>query len=55
MEWLGERHRFDVDYDDILQKSYQCHCCTGYTPYDVTHASDNFQKLYDLAVDLIRR
>uniref|UniRef100_A0A3Q2SSW7 Glutamine--tRNA ligase n=1 Tax=Fundulus heteroclitus TaxID=8078 RepID=A0A3Q2SSW7_FUNHE len=27
----------------------------GYTPYDVTHASDNFQKLYDLAVDLIRR
>ncbi|MEQ2167763.1 putative glutamine--tRNA ligase, partial [Goodea atripinnis] len=28
---------------------------TGYTPYDITHASDNFQKLYDLAVDLIRR
>uniref|UniRef100_A0A8C7YZ75 Glutamine--tRNA ligase n=1 Tax=Oryzias sinensis TaxID=183150 RepID=A0A8C7YZ75_9TELE len=27
----------------------------GYTPYDVTHASDHFQKLYDLAVDLIRR
>ncbi|KAK5609812.1 putative glutamine--tRNA ligase [Crenichthys baileyi] len=27
----------------------------GYTPYDITHASDNFQKLYDLAVDLIRR
>uniref|UniRef100_A0A1A7YBV8 Glutamine--tRNA ligase n=1 Tax=Iconisemion striatum TaxID=60296 RepID=A0A1A7YBV8_9TELE len=27
----------------------------GYTPYAVTHASDNFQKLYDLAVDLIRR
>uniref|UniRef100_A0A3Q2E2Q1 Glutamine--tRNA ligase n=1 Tax=Cyprinodon variegatus TaxID=28743 RepID=A0A3Q2E2Q1_CYPVA len=27
----------------------------GYTPYQVTHASDNFQKLYDLAVDLIRR
>ncbi|XP_072569267.1 glutamine--tRNA ligase [Paramormyrops kingsleyae] len=27
----------------------------GYTPYAVTHASDHFQKLYDLAVDLIRR
>ncbi|KAG9336064.1 hypothetical protein JZ751_003330 [Albula glossodonta] len=27
----------------------------GYQPYQVTHASDNFQKLYDLAVDLIRR
>lgn len=28
---------------------------TGYKPYEVTHASDHFQKLYDLAVDLIRR
>ncbi|XP_033825332.1 glutamine--tRNA ligase [Periophthalmus magnuspinnatus] len=27
----------------------------GYKPYTVTHASDNFQKLYDLAVELIRR
>lgn len=27
----------------------------GYKPYEVTHASDNFQQLYDLAVDLIRR
>lgn len=27
----------------------------GYTPYAVTHASDNFQQLFDLAVDLIRR
>ncbi|XP_037539879.1 glutamine--tRNA ligase [Nematolebias whitei] len=27
----------------------------GYEPYAVTHASDHFQKLYDLAVDLIRR
>ncbi|KAI5621950.1 glutamine--tRNA ligase, partial [Silurus asotus] len=27
----------------------------GYKPYAITHASDNFQKLYDLAVDLIRR
>uniref|UniRef100_A0A4W6EQX0 Glutamine--tRNA ligase n=1 Tax=Lates calcarifer TaxID=8187 RepID=A0A4W6EQX0_LATCA len=26
----------------------------GYKPYAVTHASDNFQQLYDLAVDLIR-
>ncbi|KTG04391.1 hypothetical protein cypCar_00023333 [Cyprinus carpio] len=28
---------------------------SGYKPYAVTHASDNFQLLYDLAVDLIRR
>lgn len=27
----------------------------GYKPYAVTHASDNFQQLYDLAVDLICR
>ncbi|XP_076022736.1 glutamine--tRNA ligase isoform X2 [Genypterus blacodes] len=27
----------------------------GYTPYAITHASDNFQQLYDLAMDLIRR
>ncbi|KAJ8257376.1 hypothetical protein GJAV_G00184940 [Gymnothorax javanicus] len=27
----------------------------GYKPYKVTHASDHFQKLYELAVDLIRR
>ncbi|XP_061113410.1 glutamine--tRNA ligase [Conger conger] len=27
----------------------------GYQPYQVTHASDHFQKLYELAVDLIRR
>ncbi|XP_076132471.1 glutamine--tRNA ligase [Alosa pseudoharengus] len=27
----------------------------GYTPYDVTHASDNFQQLYDWAEELIRR
>ncbi|XP_067096005.1 glutamine--tRNA ligase [Osmerus mordax] len=27
----------------------------GYKPYAVTHASDNFQRLFDLAVDLIRR
>lgn len=28
---------------------------SGYKPYAVTHASDQFQLLYDLAVDLIRR
>uniref|UniRef100_A0A3Q3ETX9 Glutamine--tRNA ligase n=1 Tax=Labrus bergylta TaxID=56723 RepID=A0A3Q3ETX9_9LABR len=27
----------------------------GYEPHAITHASDNFQRLYDLAVDLIRR
>jgi len=27
----------------------------GYTPFKVTHSSDYFQELYDLAVELIRR
>ncbi|XP_041348484.1 glutamine--tRNA ligase-like [Gigantopelta aegis] len=27
----------------------------GYTPYKITHASDNFQQLYEYAVDLIKR
>lgn len=27
----------------------------GFKPFDVTYSSDNFQKLYDLAEDLIRR
>ncbi|XP_031422097.1 glutamine--tRNA ligase [Clupea harengus] len=27
----------------------------GYTPYAITHASDNFQQLYDWAEELIRR
>lgn len=27
----------------------------GYEPFAITHASDNFQKLYDLALDLVRR
>ncbi|XP_030639799.1 glutamine--tRNA ligase isoform X2 [Chanos chanos] len=27
----------------------------GYKPYAITHASDNFQRLYELAVELIRR
>ena len=30
-------------------------CLVGYEPYQITHASDNFQRLYDLAVDLVRR
>ena len=30
-------------------------CHVGYEPYQITHASDNFQQLYDLAVDLVRR
>ena len=30
-------------------------CLVGYEPYEITHASDNFQQLYDLAVDLVRR
>lgn len=28
---------------------------TGYEPYKITHASDQFDRLYELAKDLIRR
>lgn len=28
---------------------------TGYKPFQVTHASDNFDKLYENAVELIKR
>ena len=34
---------------------YACVNVAGYTPYKVTHSSDYFQELYDLAVDLIKR
>ena len=27
----------------------------GFKPYKVTHSSDSFQQLYDLAVELIKR
>jgi len=27
----------------------------GYKPWKITHASDNFQKLYDFAVELIKK
>ena len=27
----------------------------GYEPWKITHASDNFQQLYDWAVELIKR
>jgi len=27
----------------------------GFEPWKITHASDNFGKLYDFAVDLIKR
>ncbi len=30
-------------------------CFAGYKPYRITHSSDYFQELYDLAVELIRR
>ena len=30
-------------------------CWSGYKPFKVTHASDNFDKLYNCAVELIKR
>ena len=33
-----------------------CFCCLlGFEPWKITHASDNFGKLYEFAVDLIKR
>ena len=31
------------------------HGNAGFKPYKVTHSSDSFQQLYDLAVELIKR
>lgn len=59
VEWLGE---FDLyadesfvgySHEDSFLSIFLYY--TGYKPYAVTHASDNFQQLYDLAVDLVRR
>ncbi len=59
VEWLGE---FDLCAGESFVGYIHEHNFlsvflyhTGYKPYAVTHASDNFQQLYDLAVDLIRR
>ena len=30
-------------------------CFLGFEPWKITHASDNFGKLYDFAVELIKR
>lgn len=62
VQWLGEFDSVDLHLFYLTKVafvkivSYQ-YCCiyTGYEPHEVTHASDNFQRLYDLAVDLIRR
>jgi len=43
-------------YPVVLKKRSLNWCLSaGYTPYKVTHSSDYFQELYDLAVELIRR
>lgn len=62
VEWLGKLDLHVSDLKKMLSytflKTVSHHWllyCTGYKPYAVTHASDNFQQLYDLAVDLIRR
>ena len=62
VEWLGE---LDSTFCDLKKASITLYMHksfllillygTGYEPHAVTHASDNFQELYDLAVDLIRR
>lgn len=62
VEWLGkfDLHIFDVMIvlpGTFIKKRFSSLLLyrTGYKPYAVTHASDNFQQLYNLAVDLIRR
>lgn len=40
---------------DVLYPWLFTEMSAGYTPFKVTHSSDYFQELYDLAVDLIRR
>lgn len=44
---------------DCVVSSYTYVLCAmamaGFKPYKVTHSSDSFQRLYDLAVELIKR
>ena len=63
--WLGESVFVELSYFPHFYTSHAFlnkktvtindACLVGYEPYQVTHASDNFQQLYDLAVDLVRR
>ncbi|CAH1783319.1 unnamed protein product, partial [Owenia fusiformis] len=43
-----EEEKFFVGIRDMVE-------WLGYTPYKITHSSDYFQELYDLAVELIKR
>lgn len=44
----AEEEKFFVAIEDIIR-------WLGFQPYKITYSSDNFQKLYDLAKELIRR
>ena len=44
--------------DDVRITVMYCHLFglfLGFEPWKITHASDNFGKLYDFAVELIKR
>ncbi|ELU08311.1 hypothetical protein CAPTEDRAFT_221989 [Capitella teleta] len=43
-----EEEKFFVGIKDMVE-------WLGYTPYKITHSSDYFQELYDLAVEMIKR
>lgn len=45
-----------MQFEAVLKKRFNIwYCFTGYKPFKVTHASDNFDRLYELAVELIKR
>lgn len=44
----AEEEKFFVAIEEIIR-------WLGFTPYQITYSSDNFDKLYDLAEDLIKR
>lgn len=50
-EWLSMKHFFL----DCLFETLYYFFFSGYKPFKVTHASDNFDRLYELAVDMIKR
>ena len=55
VKWLGARVLSMNALTLCDQGMYTCVHVAGYTPYKVTHSSDYFQELYDLAVELIKR
>ena len=63
--WLGKFLLTVEKYGTVFSSRHSNICCLclternflfkGFKPYKITHASDHFDKLYNYAVELIKR